>query len=200
MKTYKSIEVIKERLLKDIGEKRLDHSIRVGETAVKLSKKYNLDKEKVYLAGLLHDCGRLKDSQDLLKYVKGFDIILDDISIYNPQLIHAHLGAKMAQEVYGVGDPDILNSIRYHTTGRENMGLLEKIIFISDYIEPARSFKGLEEVRNLATYDLDKSIIIAMEASIKFLIDKDKLIHLDTIKSLNYLKVENMKRGEKHIE
>ena len=200
MNKYKSIDQIKLRLLEDIGEKRLAHSIRVAETGVKLCKKYGLNEDDVFLAGLLHDCGRLKSQDDLLNNVDKFGIILDDISIHNIKLIHGPLGAKIAEVIYGVDNQEILNSIRYHTTGRENMGIIEKIIFISDYIEPKRNFEGIEDVRNLAVYDLDKSIILSMEQNIKFLIDKGKLIHIDTVKGLNYLKLENMKRGENNIE
>lgn len=200
MKNHKSIDEMKNQLLQDIGEKRLSHSIRVAETGMVLGEKYDLDGEEIFLAGLLHDCGRLKNPQDLLNYADEFDIVLDDITRYCPELIHAPLGAKMAEKIYGVEDSDILNAIRYHTTGRRDMSILEKIIFISDYTEPMRRFKGVEGVRRLAPYDLDASIIIAMEESIKFLIEKDRLIHPNTIEGLNYLKLEIMKRGEKHIE
>lgn len=192
----KNIEEIKDRLLIDIGEKRLAHSLRVVNTAIELSKKYDLEEKKVFLAGILHDCGRLKNSEDLLKYAKYFDIVLDDTLLYNTQLIHAPLGCRMAKNIYEIYDIEILNSIKYHTTGRENMGLLEKIIFIADYIEPKRNFKGVEDVRRLVKLDLDKSIILAIEQNIKFLIDRDKLIHMDSVKALNYLKLNTMRRGD----
>lgn len=192
----KNIEEIKDKLLEDIGEKRLLHSIRVAETAIELGEKFPLDREKIFIAGLLHDCGKLKDSDNLLKYADNFGIILDDMFLYNRQLIHADLGAQMAKKIYEVEDEEILNAIKYHTTGKENMTTLEKLIFITDYIEPMRNFKGVEKVRELAQKDLNMAIILSMEQNIKFLIDKGKLIHINTVKGLNYLRLEIMKRGE----
>jgi predicted HD superfamily hydrolase involved in NAD metabolism len=165
----------------------------VAETAMEIGKKHDIDQEKIYLAGLMHDCAKFKNTEDLLKYADKFDIILDEMHIYNVQLIHAHLGAKMAKEVYGIGDREILSAIKYHTTGKEDMTILEKLIFISDYIEPSRNFKGVEEVRELVHIDLDSSIILSIKNNIRFLLDTDKLIDIDTIKALNYLRLENIK-------
>lgn len=191
-----SREEIEKKLLIDIGEKRLQHSIRVAETAVILAQIYDVDEKKAYLSGLLHDCGKFKDKDDLLKYGNFFDIISEDIFIYNTQLIHAPLGARMAKDIYGIEDEEIINSIKYHTTGRENMSILEKIIFLADYIEPMRNFKGVEILRSLAKKDLNKAVINVIEQSIKLLIDRDKLIHIDSVRALNFLKLEIMKRGE----
>lgn len=188
------IQSLKDRLIQDIGEKRLSHSIRVAETAIQIGKKYDIDEEKIYLAGLLHDCAKFKNTEDLLKYADYFDIILDDMHLHNLELIHAHLGAKMAKEVYDIEDIKILNAIKYHTTGKEDMTILEKLIFISDYIEPYRNFKGVQEVRELAYIDLDSSIMLSIKNNIKFLLDKDKLIDINTIKALNYLRLENINR------
>lgn len=199
-KNSKFIEEIKIKLLQDIGEKRFAHSIRVARTAVDLGKKYYLDEEKVFLAGLLHDCGRLENSENILINADEFGIILDDIASGNPALIHAALGGEIAKLEYGIEDTEILDAIKYHTCGRENMTLLEKIVFIADYIEPAREFKGIEEIRRLAHYDLDASIVMAIEASIEYLSQGEVTIHPQTIKALNYLKTERMKRGEKNIE
>lgn len=181
------IELIREKLLTSIGERRYNHSIGVMETAVNLASIYNYDVDKARLAGLLHDCAKFKDPLNLLKRVNDFGIILDDIMYANNELIHGPLGAKIAEFEYGVKDSEILNAIKYHTTGRENMTLLEKIIYIADYIEPGRDFFGIESIRNLAKKDLDKSVRISMDNTLKYLIEKHKLIHPDTLKSRNYL-------------
>lgn len=186
---------IKEELIKDIGTKRLEHSLRVLEVAKELGKLYEVDLEKVKMAALLHDCAKLEDKNNLLKRAYEFDIILDDIMLNNRELVHAPLGAKIAEEKYNIKDKEILNAIEFHTTGRENMSLVEKIIFIADYIEPKRNFEGVQRVRELAYIDIDKSMILALDQTLNFLIDKGKLISSQTIKARNYLKIEKIKEG-----
>lgn len=181
------MDLIEEKLIKSIGIKRYNHSIGVMETSINLAKLYNCDLDKARIAGLLHDCAKFCDSIYLLKMVKDFDIILDDIMLSNHELIHGPLGSKIAEKVYSIKDKEILDSIYYHTTGRENMTLLDKIIYISDYIEPGRSFPGVNEFRDLAMKDLDKCVRLSMENTLKYLMDKGKLIHLDTIRARNYM-------------
>lgn len=178
---------IKESLMKSIGQKRYEHSLGVMDTSIGLAKHYNIDVEKAKLAGLLHDCAKFRDSQYLLKRVNDFDIMLDEITLQNKELIHGPLGAKIAELVYGITDCEILDAIRYHTTGKENMSPLEKIIYIADYIEPNRSFPGVDWFRKYAFKDLDKCLRLSMDHTIKYLIEKGNLIHLDTIKARNYL-------------
>lgn len=188
-------EKIKSQLKEDVGTSRLQHSLRVLEVAQSLGGIYGADLEKVSLAALLHDCAKLEDKNNLLKRAYDFDIILDEIMLNNCELIHGPLGAKIAEEKYNIKDQEILNAIEFHTTGRENMSLVEKIVFIADYIEPKRNFLGVEEVRELAFKDLDSSIILSIEQNIKFLIDKGRLISINTIKARNYLKMIKLKEG-----
>lgn len=180
-------DLLIDEITKKIGEKRASHSIGVMETAVKLAKVHNCDIEKARIAGLLHDCAKYSDTSYLLKSAKDFDIILDNIMLINTQLIHGPLGAKVAKFEFGITDDEILDAIRYHTTGRENMTILDKIIYIADYIEPNRDFPGVEEVRELAFKNLNKSLQIAMDNTIIFLLNQGKLVHLDTIKARNQL-------------
>lgn len=178
---------IKDELIKSIGPNRYNHTLGVVETAIELSLKYNCDVEKAKIASLLHDCAKFADKLYLLKRAKELDIILDNIMSINTELIHGPLGAKLAEVEYGINDIEILDAIRYHTTGREQMTLLDKIIYIADYIEPGRSFQGVEEVRDLAALDIDKAISIAMDNTILFLVKSNKLIHPDTINARNFL-------------
>lgn len=179
--------IIMNKLLKDIGEKRFNHSIRVMETALRLAEKYNCDIKQVKIAALLHDCAKYLDKLYLLKMANDFDIILDNVMRETPELIHGPLGAKIAEKEYNIKDIDILNAIEFHTTGRENMTLLDKIIYISDYVEPGRNFPGVGEVRDLAFNNLNDSILLAMNNTIRFLVDQNSLIHLNTIRARNYL-------------
>ena len=176
-----------EELKKDIGIERYNHCINVMNTSVELAKLYNYSIEEAKIAGLLHDCGKFQDKIKILKMVDEFDIILDDVMEKNTALVHGPLGVIIAKTKYNISNPEILNAIRYHTTGRANMTLLEKIVFIADLIEPSRNFQGVEEMRKLAYEDLDRSIILALNKNIQFVIEKNNLLHLDTIKARNYL-------------
>lgn len=178
---------ISEILIKNIGMKRYDHSLRVVDTAVELAKIYNADIKKIKVAALLHDCAKFQDERSLLKNISSFGIILDDIMQSNRELIHGPLGSRIAEIEYGVLDRDILDAIYYHTTGRANMTLLEQIIYIADYIEPRRNFSGIDEIRAMAFIDLEESVLMAMENTILFLIQNNSLIHPNTLEARNYL-------------
>lgn len=178
---------IQEKIIKDIGENRFKHSLRVKDTAIKLAKKNNIDTRKVELAAIFHDCAKIPNKDQLLKKANDFNLTLDEYMKENHELIHAHLGAVMAEKLYGINDVEILNAIKYHTTGRENMNMLEKIIYMADYIEPNRNFPGVEEIREMAFKDINKSLLMAIDRTIIFLIQNKKLLQLDTIKLRNKL-------------
>lgn len=178
---------IEKQIINDIGEIRFEHSIRVKDTAIKLAKINGVDIKKAELASLFHDCGKMIDDKLLLKKVEEFDIILDKYMNENHELIHAPLGAKMAEILYGINDIEILNAIRYHTTGKKDMNILEKVIYMADYIEPGRSFDGVEDIREMAFSDIDKSMFMAFDKTIMFLIEKRQLIQPETIVARNKL-------------
>jgi len=178
---------IKEKLIEEIGAKRFSHSIGVMETAVELAELYRVDKNKAMLAGLLHDCAKIIDPIYLLKRANDFDIILDDIMKKNNELIHGPLGSRIAEYEYMIKDREILDAIYYHTTGREKMSMLDKIIYIADFIEPSRNYPGVDAIRELAFKDLDKSILLSMENTLIYLISQRRVIHLDTIRARNYM-------------
>ena len=178
---------IKDYLIENIGVSRYLHSVRVMETAERLAVIFDCDKKKASIAGLLHDCGKLKDKSHLLKMSYEFGIILNDAFEENISLLHGPLGTEIAKRVFGIEDEDILNSIKYHTTGKPDMTILEKIIYLADYIEPNRVFPGIYDIRDLALKDLDGALLKAMDNTIKYVIDKGWIIHCDTISARNYL-------------
>ena len=182
-------DLIKDKLIEDIGQDRFLHCLRVEETAIILGEKYNIDINKVKTAAILHDCAKFKEKKNLLKMACEFDIILDDVQKINLELIHSPLGAKIAQKKYGVEDQEILDAIKYHTTGRKNMTMLDKIIYIADYIEVGRDFPGVDRVREMVMLDLDAGILLALENTIKYLMEKNMLIHVDTINARNDFKI-----------
>lgn len=180
----------KKCILQDIGEKRYNHTLGVVKTAEELALVYGCDIEKAKTAALFHDCAKVKDLTSLLKMARDFDIILDEKHKKNPELIHAELGSKIAEQRYGIEDREILDAIKYHTTGRENMGLLEKIIYIADSMEPGRDYPGVDKLRQLTYSNIDKAILMSMGKTIKYLVEKNQLIDLETVKARNYLLLE----------
>lgn len=171
-----------------IGEKRFLHTIRVKDTAINLAKIHGVDEEKAEVAGFLHDCAKIKDKEELIKTAKENKLLLTKDMLKAPQIIHSYLGALFAREFYGIDDEDILNAITYHTTGRANMSDLEKIIFLADYIEPMRNFDGVEKARELANKDLDAAMYFALNNTLKFLVERDSYIVLETIIARNFYK------------
>jgi len=174
-----------EELEKNLSKKRFDHSIGVMNTAVKLAEHYNANVSDAETAGLLHDCARDIRGGLLFKACKKYNINFDYITKAQPELLHGILGVHIAKDNYGVSDNSILDPIRWHTTGREKMTLLDKIIYISDFIEPGRDFEGVEEVRKLACEDLDKAMLMALDRTIKYVMMREVYIHPDTIKARN---------------
>lgn len=164
------IKKLKKSLEKELEAKRYEHTIGVADTAACLAMRYNIDVINAYIAGLLHDCAKCLDNEKKLKLCKKYDVKLSKIEIENPFLIHAKLGAALAKEKYNISDKEILSSISYHTTGRANMSLLEKIIFSADYIEPNRKIiPGLDKIRNVIFEDLDMAIYLILDDTMHYL-------------------------------
>ncbi|TCS77998.1 bis(5'-nucleosyl)-tetraphosphatase (symmetrical) YqeK [Pectinatus cerevisiiphilus] len=170
------------------NEHRYIHSLGVSETAVQLAKRLGASLPKAKIAGLLHDCAREFPVSALLDEARKRNIPIDFIDNYQPILLHAALGAALAKEKYSIDDPEILDAIRLHTTGKENMTLLDKIIYLADMIEPHRQYDGIDEFRKFAeSADIDSVMIAAFDRSLSFVIKKGQMIHPQTILARNYL-------------
>lgn len=179
--------LIREYLKNSISSKRYIHSVNVSVTAVKLAECYGCDAAKASIAGLVHDCARELNMELLLNCLAKEGIKEDDLTLRVKELLHGPAAIHICRAVFGIEDEEILSAVRYHTTGRENMSLLEKIIYLSDFIEPSRSFDGVEELRGLAFQNLDKALLFAFNSSIEYILSKNGLIHLNTILSRNYV-------------
>lgn len=183
--------ILIEKLAKYISEKRIIHSIGVSKTADQLADKYDTDKQKAIIAGILHDCARDIPDKKLLQMAADFGIVVNDFVIKNePALLHAAVGAKLAEKEFYINDREIIEAIEYHTTGRANMGILEKIIFLADCIEPGRAYPGVEELRCLAFTDLNEALLLAFNQEISHLLSNDKLVHTESIKGRSSLILE----------
>ena len=186
-----SVDVIKEKLQSALSIDRYIHTLGVAEEAQKLAAVYG-DAElvkKAEYAGLLHDCA--KDYPDDMKkrFCKEYHVTVDDVMKKQLGLIHPFLGAEVAKREYGVEDEDIIGAIRWHTTGKPEMTVLEKIVFIADYIEPNRKpFDGLEKARKLAYENLDKAMAYILESTIEYVKERNRALHPYSVEALEYYK------------
>ena len=183
----KSLSYMERHVQEMLTEKRYRHSLGVQKTAIKLAEQYDVSVEKASIAGLIHDCAKDLSFDQLLKQAAQFDIIMDDLTKYQPELLHGVVGAALAKELFEIEDNEIIDAVKYHTTGRHNMTKLDKIIYLADFIEPSRNFDGIDPLRKIAFSNLDEAILMTLEHTIYYVITKGKLLHVDTIHARNFL-------------
>ena len=182
MKREEALACVKEQLT----EQRYIHTVGVMETAVKLAERFGADLKKAEIAAIFHDYAKFRPKEEMKQ------IILDgggplEVLNFHHELWHAPAGAALVKTEVGITDEDILSAIRFHTSGRPNMTLLEKVIYVADYIEPGRRFPGVEEVRTLAEEDLDLALIQALKNTMTFLISKNQAVYPETVATYNAL-------------
>ena len=168
-----------------LSEKRYYHSVCVCDSAVSLAEKYGANEEKAATAGILHDIMKDISPDEQLKMITRYDIVLSDVERNAQKLWHAMLGAAYLENELGIQDKDILDAVRYHTTGRANMSALEKVLFIADFISADRDYDGVEAMRKAAEISLEQAMVEGMTFSIKDLSQRYKPIHPDTIAAYN---------------
>ena len=182
-----TIEEMRAMLEESLPRKRYEHSIRVYETALRMIPHFHADKEKTAVGALLHDCGRQIPTKESLQKARELGIDVDDTEKEQPILLHAKLGVYYAVHKYGVTDPEVLDAIRYHSTGTSDMTDIAKIVFLADLIEPGRDFEGVEELRDVSFKDLDRAMFLSYENTIRYLLEDEALIHPDAIAGYNQL-------------
>lgn len=181
-----------EKLKNMLYEKRYIHSVGVSETAVRLAKLYGADEEKARIAGLIHDAAKNLDERQMLAECEKLGVVLDKIELANTAIVHATMADRYVRREFGIDDEEILSAVRYHTTGRENMTVLEKIIYIADMVEPNRNYSGVDKLRALVEENLDRACIAALSQTMEFTLSAGKLIHPNTIFAYNDLVMKNM--------
>lgn len=180
------IEEVKKDLQQILTEKRYTHSLGVMKMARELALIYGENEEKAAFAGLIHDIAKEMSKEEIKQYVKMHEIEMDEIEKKQLGLMHAKLGACIAKERYKA-DKQVQNAILYHTTGNKKMNKFAKIIYVADKIEENRTYDGVEELRELAKEDLDKTILIIIDFVLEKSIKKARLIHPNTIDLRNSL-------------
>lgn len=189
-------EQMKEKLGTLLTDHRYTHSLGVVETAVKMAEHFGVDSEKTEIAALLHDCAKQIPHPEQLDLCRKYGISLDEVKEKELGLLHAELGAYMAEQEFGVKDPEILDAIRYHTLGREDMSDLEKILYLADIIEPNRKdFEGLSELRDLCFKNLDRALLFGFGLTIAHTNRNGHILHNQTIEAEKYIR-EKLRKEE----
>ena len=162
--------------------KRFEHTLGVAYTAACMAFTLDVPPLKAELAGLLHDCAKCYTDKELISMCQHDKVELTSEELASPAVIHAKYGSFMAEHEFGIADSDILNAIRFHTTGRPDMSTLEKLIFTADYIEPLRDkASNLNEARRLAFTDLDECVYNILDATVTYLKSQGSVIVPDTM-------------------
>ena len=167
-----SVNLVKlqRKMKKELDADRYQHTLGVMFTAASLAMCYGEDVGKAQLAGLLHDCAKCIPNDKKLKLCSKYHLEVSQLERETPSLLHARLGAELARDEYGIDDEEIISAICWHTTGKPEMTLLEKIIYVADYIEPMRwKADRLTEIRALSFSDLDRAVYMTMEDTLAYL-------------------------------
>ncbi len=181
------IKDLKKDLKKEMDDSRFEHTLGVMYTCGALAMCYGYDLDKAMLAGLMHDCAKCMPNAKKLKMAEKHHLEITDLERKNPFMLHAKLGAFLARKKYDIEAPEILDAIRWHTTGRPEMTLLDKIVYIADYIEPRRDkAPNLPEIRQLAFQDLDRTLIKILEDTLGYLGDSSEHVDSMTKKTYDY--------------
>lgn len=191
--TLKEMEI---RLKNTLSPERFTHSLNVMNMAVELAIRYDTDKEQAAVAGLLHDCARRAGGDGIYELCRKFNIEIDNIMNMQPVLIHGLVGAELARVEYRVEDECVLKAIRNHTTGCDSMDILDKIIYLADYIEPGRICPGIHKIREKAFVDLDEAVIAAFDSTIGYVVQRGLLLHPRTISARNSLLMKKWDAGD----
>ena len=182
-------EELYKKVEEKLSEKRFKHSEGVVKRAIEYAEIYNVDKEITRLVAIAHDIAKELTDEEIKEYIKKYNIELDDIEKLNHSLIHAKIGAYICKYEFGFTE-DMFNAIKYHTTGRENMSILEKIIYLADATEENREYCSSAYV-DIIKNDIDNGMVEICKWVIGHLLENNKVIHLDSIKCYNYYSIKN---------
>lgn len=168
-----------------MGDYRFNHSVNVAKEAKKLAKHYGADENKAEIAGILHDITKEMPKEQQLQIIIDSGIILDNVQLHAPMLWHGMSGSIVVRDELGIDDEDILNAIRYHTTGRAGMSLLEKVIFTADFTSEERTYSGVATMRKKSKKSLEEAMLYGYQFTFKDLSKRQLAIHPDEVACYN---------------
>ena len=183
--TDKEREFYTQHIRERLSDYRFRHSVNVSKESVRLAERYGGDVEKAELAGLLHDVMKDAGKKEQLAIIEKYGVKLNEVEQQAPKLWHAIAGAVYVKKVLRIRDKDIVNAVRYHTTARAEMTLLEKIVFIADYTSEDRDYKGVEKMRKASNVSLEYAMEEALAFDIEERADEHTAIHPDTFEAYN---------------
>jgi predicted HD superfamily hydrolase involved in NAD metabolism len=183
--TAYSRETLMQKVQMRMSERRFQHVLGVEETAIALAAKYGCSTEKASIAALTHDYAKERPDEEFILVIKreGYDPALLQ---YGNAIWHGLIGASFVERELGITDEEILQAIRVHTTGAAQMSLLDKIIYVADYIEPNRSFPGVQDAREIALLDLDEAVAFETKRTLAHLIEQEQQIYPKSIETYNH--------------
>ena len=186
-------------LEQNVSSHRLQHILGVEATCIKLAHCHQLDEQQAAQAGLLHDLAKFFSPQKLLKIATEVNLPLDEVCLNHPHLLHADIGAVVAQQEFGVKDPEILTAIANHTLGAPYMSKLSCVVFIADVLEPNRGDNDkLASMRRIAEQNLYKCVQQTSDYSLEYLLSKQKIIHPRTVLTRNWAMIQAKLKSPKH--
>ncbi len=168
-----------------LKEKRFIHSLNVADSAVYLAKRYGCDEKKAYTAGLLHDVMKNTLYDEQLEVITKAGIEMTDCEMANKNLWHSISGSAFMKTELHIDDEDLLNAVRYHTTGRKGMSVLEKVIYVADFISADRDYPEVDEVRQAADESLEKAMMLGLEFCIHEIVERKQVLHPDSTDAYN---------------
>ncbi|MDD2498225.1 MAG: bis(5'-nucleosyl)-tetraphosphatase (symmetrical) YqeK [Desulfitobacteriaceae bacterium] len=164
-----------------MSPERWQHSLGTAETAVDLAIFWKCDQHKAKLTGILHDYAReIPEDQLIVLAQKAGHQVLEE-ERFNPVVLHAPVGAFLAETEFGIKDREVLDAIAKHTVGGDSMSLLDKIIFLSDMIEPSRQWPGVEKLRRMVYNDIDRAMLDAIQGTLAYLKKRNLTVHPTTL-------------------
>lgn len=185
-------EEFKKLIKEKLKENRYIHSLNVADSAKELAHKYGCDEDKAYTAGLLHDVMKNASDFEQLSVIARAGDELTVCEKANKKLWHAVAGTAFLKTELNIKDEDILNAVRYHTTARKNMSVLEKVIYVADFISADRDYPGVEDVRDAAEESLEKAMMIGLEFCIHEIVERKQILHPDSVDAYNEIVISDI--------
>jgi predicted HD superfamily hydrolase involved in NAD metabolism len=190
------VSPFEEKLSALISKKRFDHVVRVSQTAKDLANHYGYDSNKAYIAGLLHDAAKEQSPQSLRDLGVSSDLVNDSVFSMFPKVWHALVAPEFCQLMFSINDQDILSAMKFHTTGKDAMSILEQIVYVADFIEPGRDVPERQFVYDLAFESLDEACYALSLISMYSLMGRHLSIHPFSLACYNYYQKCSKKRKE----
>jgi nicotinate-nucleotide adenylyltransferase len=183
--TKVNFDWLREKSYAMLKPSRIPHVRGCEEEAVRLARRWGADEEAAAEAAILHDCTKKAKREEQLALCEKYGVVPDAIEAASEKLMHAKTGAAIAETEFGCAS-EVVDAIRWHTTGRAEMSLLEQVIYMADYIEPNRDFEGVEPLRALAYEDLDKAMLLGLEMSLEDIAEQGNTVHENTLAACAY--------------